>query len=134
MTEVQFQAARKVMQSANYTRGLITAAKGEVAKWTAIEDGHRRNFKHAQADGAKKNIDKAIKRLAELRKKFADMKFPDENVAPATFWVVAIDTDSFNYEPVEHPEGRRAEAIEEGFTIYATKAAAQNECDALNAM
>lgn len=78
MTEGQFQKARKIMASANHTRGLITAAKGNVAKWTAIEDCHRRNLKEAQADGAKKMINKSIERLAVLRKKFADLKFPED--------------------------------------------------------
>lgn len=80
MTEESFQQARKVMQSANCLRGYITKAKGEVAKWTKIEDVHRQELRQSQADGAKKCLDKAIKRLQELRAKFAAMTFPDPNL------------------------------------------------------
>jgi len=79
MTEDSFQEGRKFMQSANYVRGLITKAKGEVAKWTKIEDCYRQDLKEGQANGAKKCLDKALIRLQEQRKRFADMKFPESN-------------------------------------------------------
>jgi len=71
------------MQTANLLRGLITKAKGDVAKWTAIEDVHRREMRHGQADGAKKCLGKAIKRLEELRQKFEDLSFPNSNITVA---------------------------------------------------
>lgn len=80
MTEESYQQARKVMQSANFIRGMITAAKGEVARWTAIEDSHRRNLKEAQAEGAKKMLHKALLKLAAQREKFAKLQFPDPNI------------------------------------------------------
>lgn len=80
MTEVSFQEARKVMQSANYIRGLITKAEGEVAKWTRMEGSHRENLREAQANGCKKLVLKAIEKLEERRKKFAEMKFPEPNL------------------------------------------------------
>lgn len=81
MTEDSFQAARKIMQRANYFRGLITVAKGNVAKWTKIEDVHKRELRQSQAEGAKKMLDKAMARLKEVRQKFADLKFPDSDIA-----------------------------------------------------
>lgn len=134
MTEAQFQATRKVMQSANVIRGLITAAKGDVAKWTAIEDGHRNNLRPGQADGAKKCLDKAIAKLAKLRKQFADVKLPDENAAPPTVWIVAFCNDSYNYLPKEIPSSRIEEAKKEGLQIHASEAGAQSECDQLNSL
>lgn len=80
MTEAAFQAARKIMASANYKRGQITKAMGNVAKWTRIEDVHRREGRISQADGAKKCLERAIAKLADERKKFADMKFPDNDL------------------------------------------------------
>jgi hypothetical protein len=80
MTEAAYQAARKVMASANHVRGQITAAEGEVGKWTRIEASHRENLRHSQADGAKKMLDKAISKLGERRAKFAAMTFPDSNL------------------------------------------------------
>lgn len=68
------------MRSVNHTRGEITMAEGGVAKWTKIEDAHRKNLKQEQAEGAKKMLDKAMKRLAGLREKFASMKFPDSDM------------------------------------------------------
>lgn len=82
MTEESFQQCRKVMQSINGLRGYITKAKGEVAKWTKIEDSYRRDMKESQAEGAKKMLDKAMKRLNELREKFAAIKFPESNIKP----------------------------------------------------
>ena len=61
-------------------RGLITKAEGDVAKWTKIEDSHRRELRSSNADGAKKLLDKAMARLNELRIKFDLMKFPDSNI------------------------------------------------------
>ena len=80
MTEEAFQAARKVMQRANYIRGLITNAEGSVAKWTKIESSHRENLRPAQADGAKKCIEKALQKLEEVRLKFSQLTFPDVNL------------------------------------------------------
>lgn len=80
MTEESFQQPRKLMQQANFRRGLITKAEGEVAKWTKIEDSHRRNLNEGSANGAKKCLDKALIRLTEQRQKFADLKFPDSDI------------------------------------------------------
>jgi hypothetical protein len=80
MTEESCQQARKVMQSANYIRGKMTKAKGEVAKWTNIEDSHRREMRPGQADGAKKMLERAIGKLDKIRQQFADLKFPAENL------------------------------------------------------
>lgn len=80
MTEAAFQEGRKVMQKANYLRGIITKWEGEVAKWTRIEGSHRENLRYGQADGAKKMIEKSIKRLEEVRQKFADMTFPPHDI------------------------------------------------------
>lgn len=80
MTEESFRQCQKLMRSANHIRGLITAAKNNVAKWTSIEDGHRRNLRENQANGAKKMVEKAIKRLEEQRAKLAALKFPDSNL------------------------------------------------------
>lgn len=80
MTEKSYQAGRKFMQQVNYQRGLITAAKGNVAKWTNIEDTFRQNMQPTRADGANKMLLKAIARLDELREKFSKMEFPDSNL------------------------------------------------------
>lgn len=80
MTEESYQQCRKLMRTINHQRGLLTKAKGEVAKWTAIEDGYRRNMKPGQADGAKKKLDKAMDDLRKLRDNFASFKFPDSNL------------------------------------------------------
>jgi hypothetical protein len=80
MTETSFQIARKVMASANYVRGQITKAEGEVAKWTRMAGSHRENLREGQAVGCEKMIVKAIEKLQERRKKFADMQFPDPNL------------------------------------------------------
>lgn len=63
MTEESYQQGRKVMQSANYRRGLITKAKGNVAKWTKIEMSFRSNLQPTRADGAKKMLDRALEEL-----------------------------------------------------------------------
>jgi hypothetical protein len=83
MTEDSYQQGRKFMQQVNHMRGLITKAKGEVAKWTKIEDAYRRDLKPNQADAAKNCLDVAIKRLDALRIKFEAMKFPDSNIKVA---------------------------------------------------
>jgi hypothetical protein len=80
MTEESYQQGRKFMQSVNYLRGQITKAKGDVAKWSNIEDGHRKELRPGQADGAKKCLIRAMARLDELRTKFDNMKFPDSNI------------------------------------------------------
>lgn len=87
MTEASFQAGRRFMQSANGLRSAIKQAEGAVAKWSNLEDWNRRELKHPQADGAKKQLEKAMQRLSYLRNKFAKMKFPDSNIliANATF-------------------------------------------------
>lgn len=78
MTETQFQKARKIIQQANHLRGMITKAEGEVAKWTRMEGSHRENLRENQANGCNKVVLKAIEKLNERRKKFADMKFPED--------------------------------------------------------
>lgn len=80
MTEESFQQGRKFMRSCNLMRGLITSAEGNVAKWTKIEDSHRRELREWQADGAKKCLDKAIYRLNELRLRYENMKFPESDI------------------------------------------------------
>lgn len=80
MTEASFQAARKVMASANYIRGKITVAKGEVGKWTKIESSYRDNLQEGKAEGAKKCLDNALTRLNEWRAKFEKLNFPDINL------------------------------------------------------
>lgn len=80
MTEESYQQCRKVMASINYLRGQITKAEGEVAKWTYIEDSHRRNLREGQANGAKKMIERAINKLERLRIKFDNISFPDSNI------------------------------------------------------
>ena len=81
MTEAAYQEARKIMQSANYRRGMITKAKGEVSKWTKIEDSYRKDLREGQANGAAKKLATAMKRLDESRQHFADLKFPDNNLS-----------------------------------------------------
>lgn len=132
MTENQYQAARKIMASANYIRGKITAAKGEVAKWTKIEDSHRKELREAQANGAKKKLYTAQKRLEEVRQRFSDLKLPDEDYKEDCKWVVAFDEDSYNYFPRKITESQFVKAKEEGLTLYDSQGAAQNFCDQQN--
>lgn len=80
MTEESYQECRKLMQKINHLRGLITAAKGEVAKWSNIESSFREKMQHSRADGAKKILDTALLKLKERRDKFTAMKFPDSNI------------------------------------------------------
>lgn len=103
MTEESFQLARKVMQQANHIRGLITTSEGEVSKWTRIEAVHRENGKETAADGAKKMIQRALKKLDERKQKFADMKFPEDNMKPIgkpgtkEYWLNRIKEEQKNY-------------------------------------
>lgn len=83
MTEAAYQAYRKLMQKANYLRGHITAAEGNVAKWTKIEAANRERMQPAMADGAKKNLDKAVEKLRQAKMKFAAFSFPDCNMPDA---------------------------------------------------
>lgn len=80
MTEESYQQCRKIMQKINHRRGMIAKAKGNVAKWTKIEDFHRRNMNEGQANGAKKCLDKAMVQLNQERTTFAAMKFPDSDI------------------------------------------------------
>ena len=134
MTEDQYQAARKVMQTANWMRGEITTAKGEVAKWTKIEASFRENLQPTRADGAKKMLDKAMEMLHAARKRFADLKLPDEDVKEGVKWIAAIDSDSYNYFPkkINAVDFEKTEA--EGLELFPTIEAAQNECDRQNSM
>lgn len=132
MTEDQYQATRKVMQKASYIRGLITNAKAFVAKWAALEDSFRGDLKQAQAEGANKNLQKALKHLDEQRQKFNDLKLPFEDCQYVTKWVCAVDNDSFNYFPKEIKEAQFKQAKDEGLELYDTKQAAQSACDQVN--
>ena|SRR5258708_1196156 len=73
MTEESFQQARKVMQKANYMRGIITVRKADVGKWSRINDEH-------DTAKTKNQLEKSIERLKEARNKFADLKFPDSDI------------------------------------------------------
>lgn len=134
MTEAQYQAARKVMQSANYMRGMITKAKGEVAKWTALEDGYRRNLKPGQADGAKKALIKAMERLDKERARFKALQLPGEDARMPTKWIVAIDIDSYNCVPKEIGADRFEEAEKDGYVLFHTKEQCQTACDHENSL
>ena len=68
------------MQKINHLRGLITASKGEVAKWSNIESSFREKLQESRADGAKKMLEKALVKLKERRDKFSAMKFPDNDI------------------------------------------------------
>jgi hypothetical protein len=80
MTEDAFQQARKIMQQGNYLRGIITSRKGDVVKWTKIEDVHRMEGRERQADGAKKMLQKSLEKLDEARREFSILKFPDNDL------------------------------------------------------
>lgn len=80
MTEESYQLCRKVMQKINYWRGMITKTEGNVAKWTKIEATYKTNLQESRADGAKKMLDIAMKRLNEARERFRQMSFPDSNI------------------------------------------------------
>lgn len=83
MTEESYQQCRKVMKQINHVRGLIAKQKGEVSKWSKIEDVHRHELREGQANGAKKMLEKAMKKLDDLRAKFDLIKFPDSNIVIA---------------------------------------------------
>lgn len=134
MTEKQYQEARKVMQKANWLRGRITEAKGNVAKWTCIEDDHRRNLRTAQADGTKKLINRAIDQLAAWRKKFEDLKLPPEDFGGETKWITAIGNDSFKYEPKEIDVSQFDRAKNAGHNLFNSKQACQSACDQENSL
>jgi hypothetical protein len=78
MTEESFQRARKLMQQLNYLRGQITEAKARVGTWTRIEDICARDGKDTAK--AKQMIDRAMRRLAELRALFAAIVFPPHDL------------------------------------------------------
>jgi len=80
MTEESYQQGRKVMATANNLRGLITSAKGNVAKWTHITAANISNGQQEKAGGTQKLLDKAMKLLEERRTKFAALKFPDSDI------------------------------------------------------
>lgn len=80
MTEESFQRGRKIMQQANYIRGLITKAKGDVAKWTKIEDCYIRDLKEAQAKASNKMLQRAMAKLDKLRGDFKLLEFPESNI------------------------------------------------------
>lgn len=80
MTDAAYEAAKLVMQKANYTRGLITKAKGDVAKWTKIEDTYRRDGQTTRAEGARKYLLKAMETLNKHKKTLSDLKFPDNDL------------------------------------------------------
>lgn len=80
MTEESYQQGRKFMQQVNHLRGLITKAEGDVAKWSNIEMSWREKMNESQANGAYKMGIRVIEKLDKLRKKFADMKFPDSDI------------------------------------------------------
>lgn len=80
MTEESYQQGRIFMRSVNHMRGLITKAEGNVAKWTRLEDHHRRELQQAQADGAKRQLITALNKLNQLRVQFDNMKYPDSNI------------------------------------------------------
>jgi hypothetical protein len=82
MTEESYQQGRKVMASANYRRGMITVAKGQVARWTKIEATYRNNLQPGRAEGARKQLEKAFMKLQEARDKFAEIKFPPSDLPP----------------------------------------------------
>src|SRR6185295_19925773 len=80
MTEESYQQGRKFMRQVNRLRGLITKAKGEIAKWSNIEDSNIKELRPGPAVGAKKCLQKAMAHLDELRIKFDNMQFPDSNI------------------------------------------------------
>lgn len=91
MTEESFQLCRKVMQKANYLRGMITKAKGNVSKWTKIEMTYRSDLREAKADGAKKMLAIAMNKLEEARANFIVLNFPESNIPPSKKETVQCD-------------------------------------------
>lgn len=84
MTEAAFQEARKLMRQANQLRGLITFHKGNVAKWTKIEDVLIRDLKHDKAKGPRKCLEISLAKLKNAQDKFASLTFPDPNLIEPT--------------------------------------------------
>src|SRR5688572_20191869 len=78
MTEESFQRARKLMQQLNHLCGLITKAKGDVARWTTLEDMCTRDGKDSTK--AKEMLDRSIRKLSELRAQFASIIFPPHDL------------------------------------------------------
>lgn len=85
MTEYQYQLARKVMQRANYLRGIITTKKGVVAKWVAMEADAKEKMQPTKVEGFKKLTLKAIEALDKAKKDFKDLKLPEEMNAPKIY-------------------------------------------------
>jgi hypothetical protein len=82
MTNAAYEEGKKIMQKASLIRGKITKAKGNVAKWTKIEDVFRRDGNISRADGARKIVLKAIGELNKIKKELIDLKFPDNDLKP----------------------------------------------------
>lgn len=80
MTEASYQQTRKLMQQLKYLRGLITAAKADVGKWTRMEMVFRDQLKHSNADGAKKMLAIAMEKLDQLNKTWASIKLPPSDL------------------------------------------------------
>lgn len=80
MTEESFQQCRKIMQKANYMRGMITTQKGHVAKWTRMQHANIENMQPEQAAGCEKMLQLYIKKLKEARENFEMLSFPDSNI------------------------------------------------------
>lgn len=64
----------------DYQRGIITTAKNNVTKWTKLEAANRTNLEHDKADGCKKALGIAMEKLQKARDKFADLKFPENDI------------------------------------------------------
>lgn len=79
MTEESFQQGRKIMATANHMRGMITTHKGNVAKWTGLEDFNKANGR--STDKVNSQLQNSVKRLNDWKKKFTDLKFPEDNVS-----------------------------------------------------
>ena len=80
MTEESFQQTRKIMQRANYLRGVITVKKGNVAKWVAMEADAKAKMQDSKVEGFKKLTLKAIEFLNEAKKNFSDLKLPESDI------------------------------------------------------
>lgn len=80
MTEESYQQCRKVMQKANYMRGMITTQKGHVSKWTKMQQVNIENMQPEKAAGCEKMLQLYMKKLKEAREKFEMLSFPDSNI------------------------------------------------------
>lgn len=78
MTEAQFQAARKIMQTATGLKGMIAKYKADVVKYTGLLDYNEKQGK--SIEGVKRTLNKCIERLDYYRKKFHDLRLPDHNI------------------------------------------------------